>query len=252
MDAISKAFKILGLFLDTENDLSLTDVAGSVRISSSTAHRIISILVKAGYLEQRKTRGKYSLSTRMLVDFAGIIRKRLHVRTVALPYLNELSHATDEAVIMAQRFGEIAFNVELVNRNRILNLRADSNSYNLYSTGVGKVFLAYMPPVELKSYLKKVELKPRTPYTITDPDKLRKELGKIRRNGVAFDDQQHELGTRMAAAPVMDWEGNVAASVGVLGYSRRISKKRLADLGTIVKDYTFRISRAMGYDGNTD
>jgi IclR family KDG regulon transcriptional repressor len=252
MDAISKAFKILGLFLETENDLSLTDVAGSVRISSSTAHRIISILVKTGYLEQRKTRGKYSLSTRMLVDFAGIIRKRLHVRTVALPYLNELSHATDEAVIMAQRFGEIAFNVELVNRNRILNLRADSNSYNLYSTGVGKVFLAYMPPAELKSYLKKVELKPRTPHTITDPDKLKKELGKIRRSGVAFDDQQHELGTRMVAAPVKDWEGNVAASVGVLGYSRRISKKRMADLGTIVKDYTSRISKAMGYDGNSD
>jgi len=249
MDAISKAFKILGLFLETENDLSLTDVASSVRISSSTAHRIISILVKSGYLEHRKTRGKYSLSTRMLVDFAGIIRKRLHVRTVAIPYLNELSHATDEAVIMALRFGEIAFSAEIVNRNRILNLRPDSNSFNLYSTGVGKVFLAFMPPVELNGYFKNIELKPRTPYTITDPKELRKELEKIRRSGVAFDDQEHELGTRMVASPVMDWEGNVVASVGILGYSRRITKKRLAYLATVVKKYTSQISRAMGYIG---
>jgi len=251
MDAISKAFKILGLFLETENDLSLTDVSKSIKISSSTAHRIISILIKTGYIEQRKTRGKYYLSTRMLVDLAGIIRKRLHVRTVALPYLNELSHATDEAVIMALRFGEIAFSVEIVNRNRILNLRPDSNSFNLYSTGVGKVFLAYMSEKELKNYFNKIELKPRTPYTVTDPGELKKELEKIRRNGVAFDDQEHELGTRMVASPIMDWEGNVAASVGVLGYSRRISKKRMALLATIVKQHTYQISKAMGYAGQT-
>ncbi len=150
---------------------------------------------------------------------------------------------------MALRFGEIAFSAEIVNRNRILNLRPDSNSYNLYSTGVGKVFLAYMPNPELKSYFNKIELKPRTPYTITDPGELKKELEKIRRTGVAFDDQEHELGTRMVASPIMDWEGNVAASVGVLGYSRRITKKRMAHLATVVQQYTSQISRAMGYEG---
>jgi len=248
MDAINKAFEILEVFLKTDDELSISDVSELTKISSSTAHRITSILVNRGYIIQKRKRGKYSLSSRKLVDLLSIIRKRLNIRTVALPYLNELSQTIDETVEMALRSGNMAFNLEAVNINHILNLRPESNTFNLYSTGVGKIFLAYTSEKELEDYLSKVPLKPRTPYTITDVDELIKELGKIRRSGVAFDNEEHELGMRMVAAPVFDWEGNIAASIGVLGYSRRISKQRMMELGPTVKKYAFQISRALGYE----
>jgi IclR family transcriptional regulator, KDG regulon repressor len=248
MDAINKAFEILEVFLKTGDELSISDVSELTKISSSTAHRITSILVKRGYINQHKKRGKYSLSPQKLVELLGIIRKRLNIRTVALPYMNELSLKVDEAVEMALRSGNIAFNLEAVNLNHILNLRPESNTFNLYSTGVGKVFLAYMPERELKEYLSKVQLKPRTPYTITKVDELKKELNRIRRNGVAFDNEEHDMGMRMVASPVMDWEGNVVAAVGIMGYSRRISKQRMTTLASTVKEYALKISQALGYE----
>jgi IclR family transcriptional regulator, KDG regulon repressor len=248
MDAINKAFEILEVFLKTGDELSISDVSELTKISSSTAHRITSILVKRGYINQKRKRGKYALSPQKLVELLGIIRKRLNIRTVALPYMNELSQVVDEAVEMALRSGNIAFNLEAVNLNHILNLRPESDTFNLYSTGVGKVFLAYMSERELKEYLSKVPLKPRTPYTITKVDELKRELNKIRRNGVAFDNEEHDMGMRMVASPVMDWEGNVVAAVGIMGYSRRISKQRMTSLAPTVKDYALKISRALGYE----
>jgi IclR family transcriptional regulator, KDG regulon repressor len=248
MDAINKAFEILEVFLKNEDELSITDISDLTKISSSTAHRITSILVERGYIEQKRKRGKYSLSSQKLVDILGIIRRRLKIRIIALPYLNELSQIVDETVEMALRSGQIAFNLEAVNTNHILNLLPESNTFNLYSTGVGKIFLAYMSERDLQDYLSKVQLVSRTPYTITRIDDLKKELNKIKRNGIAFDNEEHELGLRMVAAPVMDWEGNVVAAIGVLGYSRRISKQRMTELAPTVKEYAAKISQALGYE----
>ena len=251
MDAINKAFEILEVFLKTDDELSISDVSELTRISSSTAHRITSILVKRGYINQKRKRGKYSLSPQKLVELLGIIRKRLNIRTVALPYLNELSQTVDETVEMALRSGNIAFNLEAVNINHILNMRPESNTFNLYSTGVGKIFLAYMSEKALQEYLSKVNLKSRTPYTITKAEELKKDLNRIRRSGVAFDNEEHELGMRMVAAPVLDWEGNIVAAIGVLGYSRRISKQRMTTLAPTVKQYALKISQALGYEGKS-
>jgi DNA-binding IclR family transcriptional regulator len=248
MDAISKAFHIFEIFLNNREDLTVSDVSRLAKISSSTTHRIISILVRKGYVDQKGKRGKYSISSNKLVDLLGLIRKRLNIRSVALPYLNELSQIVDETVLITLRTGHIAFNLETVNINHILNLRPDANTFNLYSTAVGKVFLAYMSEKELDDYFSKVEFKPRTEHTITNKNKLIRDLAKIKQTGVAFDDEEQELGMRMIAAPITDFEGNVAAAIGILGYTRTISKPRMNELGSLLKKYALQISRAMGYE----
>src|ERR1035437_1123236 len=101
MDAINKAFEILDVFLKSEEPLSISDLASKADINSSTAHRITSILVERGYVDQQQKRGRYSLSAKKLTDFTEIIRKRLKIRTIALPYLRELSQSAGEAVEMS-------------------------------------------------------------------------------------------------------------------------------------------------------
>ena len=73
---------------------------------------------------------------------------------------------------------------------------------------------------------------------------------KIKQNGVAFDDEEHELGMRMIAAPIMDCEGNIAAAIGILGYTRTIGKTRMNELAPVIKKFAMQISQATGYEGN--
>jgi IclR family acetate operon transcriptional repressor len=87
---------------------------------------------------------------------------------------------------------------------------------------------------------------PRTHHTITDKDVLIKQMHEVRRTGVAFDDEENEIGLRSVAAPIRDWEGRVVAAISIIGPTARITKQRLSELAPIIKDYAFRISQAMG------
>lgn len=246
MDAINKAFQILEVFLNYDDELSIAEIANETQITTSTSHRIVNILVKRGYLEQSYKRGKYFLSPKKLVDFSRIVKNRLKVRNVALPYMRELSQSVNEAVELSLRYGQIAYNTEVVNSNRLLNVTPDSATFNLYSTGVGKVFLAYMTEKDLEQYLSEVKLQARTTKTITDVAELKEQLIRIRQEGVAFDDEEHELGVRVVAAPIKDWDDNLIAAIGVVAPTLRLTKQKMGEMSPFVKKYAALISQAMG------
>jgi IclR family transcriptional regulator, KDG regulon repressor len=246
LDAINKAFEILELFLHSDDELSINDVSEQTRITYPTAHRITSALVKRGYLLQPEKRGKYSVHPAKLSEFIGIIRKKLDVRTIASPYLYDLSQTVNEAVLLAVRRGHAAINVDVVNRGRLLNVTPDTATLGLYFTGAGKVFLAYLSEKEFQDYMNSLVMTPKTTNTIIDKDMLVKQMNEIRRNGVAFDDEENEIGLRSVAAPIRDWEGRVIAAISIIGPTARINKQKLAELAPIIKDYALRISQAMG------
>jgi IclR family transcriptional regulator, KDG regulon repressor len=250
MDAINKAFEILDVFFNTESDLSITELAKLAKISTSTSHRITSILVNRGYIEQNQKRGKYFLSTQKLVFLSQIVRRRLKIRNIALPFLKELSQTVNEAALISLRRGQMAYVVEVVNSDRLLNITPDSSTFNLYSTGIGKIFLAYMSNKDLDEYLSSIVLKPRTPNTITNIDDLKRQLAIILAEGIAIDDEEQEMGLGMVAAPVFNWDQDVIAAIGVLGPSSRISKHRMIEISPLLKQYSLKVSNALGYVQN--
>ena len=249
MDSINKAFEIFEVFLNNDEELSINNISKLSSINPGTVHRITSILVKRGYVIQPKRRGKYSLSTVKVVDFARIVRQKLKIKSIAAPYLRELSHNVDEAVAIANLLGHVAFNIVVINQDHISGLRPDSATLNLYSTGLGKIFLAYMSDKELQDYTQSVTLRPRTVNTVIKIDDLKKQLKQIRRDGVAFEDEEHELGIRTVSAPVRDWENNVAAAISIIGPSVRMTKQRMLNIAPMVKGYALKISQGMGYTG---
>jgi DNA-binding IclR family transcriptional regulator len=251
MDAINKAFEIFELFLHSETDLSINDVSAQTKITYPTAHRITSKLVKRGYILQPQKRGKYSIHPAKLAEFIGIIRKKLNIRVIASPYLHELSETVNEASLLAVRHGLIAINIEVVNRS-LIHVVPDSTTLNLYCTGAGKVFLAYMSEKEFNAYADGLVMLPRTAKTISNKEELAKEIIQIRRNGFAIDDEENELGLRSVAAPIKDWEGRVIAAISIIGLTTRITKTRLQELAPIVKDYALRISQAMSVKTQSD
>ena len=251
MDSINKAFEIFEVFLNNDDELSINNISKLSGINSGTVHRITSILVKRGYVVQPNRRGKYSLSTAKLVDFAKIVQQKLKIKSLASPYLRELSHTLDEAVAMANLLGNVASNIVIFHPDHITNLRPESSTLSLYSTGLGKIFLAYMTEKELQDYINNINLKPRTPHTVTRVDDLKRQLKQIRRDGVAFEDEEHELGIRTIAAPVRDWEDNIVAAISVVSPTVRMTKQRMQEIAPIVKNYALKISHAMGYNKNS-
>jgi len=83
-----------------------------------------------------------------------------------------------------------------------------------------------------------------------DLSQLEKELVTVKDDGIAFDDEEWELGLGNVAAPVRDKPGNVIAAVGVVGPTVRLTKTRMREVVPMVKNCAFEISRELGYRGN--
>jgi DNA-binding IclR family transcriptional regulator len=83
---------------------------------------------------------------------------------------------------------------------------------------MGKAMLAHLPPAELESYLRDVQLEPRTEQTITSVERLRAELATVRQQGYALSEGEHRPGVRSIAAPVRAYGGDVVAAVCVRHY----------------------------------
>jgi hypothetical protein len=74
---------------------------------------------------------------------------------------------------------------------------------------------------------------------------LEKELDKIRRHGIAYDDEEAELGLKCVAAPIHDDEGHVIAAMSVSAPADRHDP----DWARQVKQTADAVSKALGYIG---
>ena len=94
-------------------------------------------------------------------------------------------------------------------------------------------------------------LEPRTPKTVTSPEKFAKALGATRQRGCAIEDEESELGMACIAAPIRDDSGGVVAAVGVAGPVTRLSKKSIAAVMPHVIATADLVSARLGYRGRT-
>jgi IclR family transcriptional regulator, KDG regulon repressor len=115
-----------------------------------------------------------------------------------------------------------------------------------YCTALGKVILAALRPEQFERYLERVELKPLTDNTITDPQRLRKEIEEVRRSGIAFDDGELNGEVRCAAMPVRDFSGQVAGAIGISGPVWRLSIQMLQSHAQSIAGAASELSRAFG------
>jgi len=247
MKAAERVLDTLESFLKQEGEIGLVELANLSKLNISTTHRIASILVKRGYLNQHNKRAKYSLSAKLL-EFTPSIKSITKIADIAFPFLVELSKQINESVIVSVLDRNEAVNIEHVECSQ--NLRFTSRvgaRLPLHSTAVGKILLAYMTEKELEKFLDSKGLTYFTENTITDPDRLRAELAAIRREEIAMNEEESELGVKCVASSIKDGSGKVVAAVTISGPSARLNSHRVRELKCLVKNCGLKISKALGY-----
>lgn len=166
---------------------------------------------------------------------------------MATPVLDDLARDTGESshfaarmsdavVVMARTPGPGAF--QLADRVGVVR--------PAYCTALGKVILAALRPDQLDRYIERIELKSMTAKTITDPQRLRREIEEVRRAGIAFDDGEFDNEVRCAAMPVRDFSGQVVGAIGISGPVWRLSIQALQSHARILGEAARHLSEAFG------
>jgi DNA-binding IclR family transcriptional regulator len=208
---VRRAIAVLGAFDSDHRCLSLSGLARRSGLPLATVHRLAADLV-AGRLLVRRGDGLYEIGAHMWR--LGLLASVNDLRELALPHLQDLVTATGRTVHMAVLDGARALVIERLAGTKTIPTRHSSGSYlPLHCTTVGKILLAYAPPPLVDEVMS--DLRRYTPYTVTDPFALHRELDAIRRTDLARSAQERRLGVSGFAVPVTGHEGVVAA-IGLL------------------------------------
>ncbi|KPI28627.1 transcriptional regulator, IclR family [Actinobacteria bacterium OV320] len=164
--------------------------------------------MRLGWLE--RSGPQYRLGAK-LFELGSLVPHRLDLRESALPFLQDLFEATRETVHLGVREGMDVVYLERIHGHEALTLPSRiGGSLPLTCTGVGKALLAFSGP-ELTGEVLSRPLPSLTPYSITDPARLRMALEKIQVSGLAYEEQEAALGVSCIAAPVFAGGATVAA-----------------------------------------
>jgi DNA-binding IclR family transcriptional regulator len=210
---ISRAFRLLGAFDPGASELTLEELANASGLSRSTAHRMAGQLVDVGALE-RSRRG-WQLGTRMF-EVGQLVAREQRLRERSVAHMQDLYAATGETVQLAVLDSGAVLYVEIISGHRkVATPSRRGGRMPLHCTALGKVLLAFSEDGGQAWLTKAAVLDARTEHTITDDDRLRRELHEVRIEQVAFDREEAALGLQCVAAPILDSAGVATAALSV-------------------------------------
>lgn len=209
----SRVLAILATFDEDHRAQNLGEIARRAGLSLTTTHRLTGELAAWGALT-REVSGEYVIGSRMW-ELGLLAPAEADLRQIASPYLSDVYAATRATVQLAVRDGDQAlYLARSSGRGSVPVVNSVGSRLPLYATGVGKVLLAHAPQEVTATVL--ADLRRVTPYTVTQPGRLVRQLRQVRVDGYATTAEEMSLGAYSVAVPVVDSDHGVRAAVGVV------------------------------------
>lgn len=245
VQSVDRALTILQMLAES-GELGVTEIAGRLDVHKSTAFRLLGSLEQHRLVEQLGERGKYRLGFG-IVRLAGATTARLDVAREGGPVCRQLAGEINETVNIAVMDAGAAVNITQEQGSAAVTAQNWIGQRTpLHATSSGKVLLAWADADALAAVLK-AGLERRTPATITDPEALRAELGRIRQRGWACTVEELETGLNTVAAPVRGADGSVVAGLSASGPSYRLGTESFPELAKKLQAGADEISSQLGY-----
>lgn len=225
VQSLVRGLAVIRVFDADNSQQTLSEVARRADLTRATARRVLHTLVDLGYVSSDGK--KFSLRPKIL-ELGYAYLSSMSLPAVAQPHLEKLTEATHESSSVAVLDGSDIAYVARVAKQRIMTVAISVGTrFPAYATSMGRVLLAAQPADWLDAYLERIELRPITPRTIVDPDKLKTALTRIAARGYALVDQELEEGLRSLAVPLHDAGGAVVGAMNVSAHASRGSSEAI-------------------------
>lgn len=243
---LEHALDVLETLARTRGEASLSLIARETGVSKAGVHRILATLVHRRYVD-RTPSGRYRLALRVW-ELGCLIPERLLTVTAA-PSMDELTSRVCESSFLCVLDGFDVIALEMIECTQTVRVHTQIGARTpAHCTSIGWVLLAYLSAERLNSVLPRT-LQQVTPYTVTDRQKLLRELTRVRVRGFASRIGGWREDAGGVAAPVFDRTGAVVAAVGVGAPRTRLSSAHLRELEVQVVKTAGVISTALGFSG---
>lgn len=213
---LERALDILAILEGRPEGANIRELTLQLQIPRSTVYRIVNTL---GLREivRRKSDGAYQLGPGLTALAAQVLvdGKRYDLVSLAQSHLRALAERTGEANKLSVLDEDQVRTLAVTAATRDYGLTPTVGmSISLHAGAASKMVLAHLSTQELERQLAR-PMEAYTPRTITDPEQLRVELSRIRRQGWSHDRGEHRTHIHAFAAPIVEPNGVFVAALSV-------------------------------------
>lgn len=244
LTSVGHAIRILVLLGDRQA-LRVSEVAETLGVARSTAHRLLSTLCAHGFVAQVGSRGAYRAGPQ-LVEVGLAALRGVEVRRVARPHLEALSAELRETTSLIVVQGDKSWFLDSVESMEPLRVASRTGqSLPAHCTSGGKVLLAELSRESLRRIYPHERLPTVTPRTIARRSELEAELEAVRRQGYATNFEGGQIGLSGVGVLIRDPEGRPLAAVAVSAPSARLTASHVARFARAARETAAGIERAL-------
>ncbi len=243
--ALDRGLDILE-YLSEAREASTASIAGHVRLTRSTAYRLLDRLQQRGFVDQRCpgiwVPGAASARLAMAaVHSADVVQ-------VAPEFLRILVQQARETVGLAVPYGDEMVFVYGERGPHFVSVNSELGGRRpLHCTSVGKAYLTALPLSERAPLIRRLTLRKFTAHTIVSPDDLEVEVLRTRERGWSEDRAEFDEDSTCCGAAIYNHAGYPIAAISVAGPTARTTSL-LGRLGGLVASTAEAISRRLGYN----
>lgn len=229
-------------------EVGVREMAVGLRVSPSTAHRLLSELVRADFVKHNPHNGRYSLSLEFL-RLAHLTIAHMSLQQVALVHMRRLSDACNETSILGvydSMHQEMIF-LAMIESSHSLRYAIELNKWlPVYVGASGLAIMAYLSKAEIAAIIERTRLAPLTSRSITERYRLEAELQKIRERGYAITRGQRTPGAVGLAAPIFNSNGEVVGDICLTIPEARFDPGNETHIAELLKICANEVTKAIG------
>ncbi|MBY4833514.1 DNA-binding transcriptional regulator KdgR [Burkholderia dolosa] len=244
--AVGKVFTILAA-LGERREIGISELSQQLGMSKTTVHRFLQTLKALGYVAQEGETDRYRLTIRLFELGSKALESVDLVREADLE-MRRIGQLTREAVHLGAFDEDAIIYIHKIDADYGLRMQSRIGRRNpLYSTAIGKVLLAWMPPDEARAVLAGVEFRKSTAKTLASADAVMSILPRVRQQGYGEDNEEQEDGLLCLAVPVFDRFDRVIAGLSISFPTMRCGADTKAHYVALLKAAGRAISERLGH-----
>jgi len=244
--SLDKGLEVLELVASDGEEVGLSDLTKRLKWDKSTVFRLLTTLIRRGYIEQDPNTKRYRLGFKIL-HLERQLFQGLDLPRLSRALLTRLANATGEAAhLAALHRNQVIIIAQRESPERIAVNAHVGTIEPLHCTALGKAILMQMSDEALERAAGAIEYTAYTGRTLTAPQALIDNIRKVRSLGYAMDDEEFTPEVRCVATPAVIPSARQLYAIGISGPSSRLVPARIPMIAEQVMSAAEDFTRLFG------
>ena len=220
---LTRALAVIEKVASTERPLTPTEINNELQLPKAIIHRLCQFLEDEQFLQRDLDAKRLVPGSRLRQVAVGVFRNE-QFRLERTLILQKLSNDIGETCNISVPDGMEMRYIDRAESHWPLRMQLPvGTKVPLYCTSSGKLYLSILPEEKVDKLIQGFRYEAHTSNTLTTPEALKKELTRIRKDGVGTDREEFLEGMVCVAVPILDQKKRFFSTLSFHAPSSRLS-----------------------------